>query len=117
MTKGFTVDFIEQKKELLFVAGTSLSPLALGDSFTALYQYGKSQNSKQKKGEVTLKIESILVAGEAFEEAKANESLLLALSGDGQALLDAAKALQWQSKSGRLFRSTEAALSLESDET
>jgi hypothetical protein len=89
----------------------------LGDNFTALYQYGKSQNSKQRKGVVTLKIESILVSGEPLEEAKANESLLLALSGDGQALLDAASALQWQSKSGRIFRNTEAALSLESDET
>ena len=117
MSKAFTVDFIEQKKELFFVAGTSLSPLALGDSFSALYQYGKSQSSKQAKGTIALKIESILVNGEPLESAEANQALLLALSGDGQALLEAASALQWQKKSGRIFRTTEAALSLESDET
>jgi hypothetical protein len=115
--RAFTVDFIEQKKELLFVAGISLQPLALGDNFTALYHYGKSQSSKQSKGTVALKIESIFFNGEPMDSAEANQGLLLALSGDGQALLDAAAALQWQEKGGRISRNTEAALSLESDET
>jgi hypothetical protein len=51
----FTIDFIEQKKELFFVAGLALQPIVLGDSFTAVYQYGKSQSSKQSKGTVDSK--------------------------------------------------------------
>lgn len=117
MSLAFTVDFIEVKKELIFVAGSSRSALKTGDSFSLLLQYGKSQSSKQNKGSIALKIESILQNGEALESAEANQSLLLALSGDAQALLDAAAALQWQKKSGRLFRTSEAALSLESAET
>ena len=117
MGKAFTVDFIEVKKELIFVAGSSRAALAIGDTFTALVQYGKSQSSKQAKGTITLKIESILQAGEPLEAAEANQGLLLALSGDGQALLDAAESLNWQKKSGRIIRNTEAALSLESSET
>lgn len=116
MNKAFTIDFIEVKKDLIFVAGISRTALTLGDSFSALYQYGKSQNSKQAKGTIALKIESILQAGEALDELEANQGVLLALSGDGQALLDAAEALNWQKKSGRIIRNSEAALSLESSE-
>lgn len=117
MSKAFNIDFIEQKKELLFLAGTALAPLALGDSFTLLLQYGKSASSKQNKGTVALKIAGIFVNGEPLDSVEANQGLLLALSGDGQALLDAAEALKWQKKGGRILRNTEAVLSLESAET
>jgi hypothetical protein len=55
--------------------------------------------------------------GEPMDSAEANQGVLLALSGEGQALLDAANALQWQKKAGRILRTTETTLSLESDET
>lgn len=116
MNQAFTVDFIEQKKELFFVAGISRSPLSVGDSFTALFQYGKAQNSQQAKGTIRLKIESILQNGEAVDSLNTNEAALLILAGEGQALVDAANALQWVKKSGRIMRTTEAALSLETGE-
>ena len=112
MKPEFTVGLIDQKKELLYVAGTALTSLALSDRFGVLYRDGQSAKQRQALGSVDLTIAAILVDGNPVETVEAGQTPLLALTGDSTLLHEQAEALGWRGKSGRLLRTSQAALTL-----
>jgi hypothetical protein len=114
MSREFTLDLIETKKELLYVAGVSLTALATTETFSQMNEYRKK--NKQKRADIALCIEAIILDGEPVERIEAQTSAMLVLSGDWQALIDAAKMLKWQGKGERLLRTNDTVLTL-SDET
>lgn len=112
MSIEFTIDVIEQKKNLLFVAGISLSDLALEDTFTTLLQYGTSKKSKKVLAQIDLTVQSIIVDGEPVDSLSKNSAGMIALSGDFSAIETQAQELKWRKKSGRYIRTTDMALTL-----
>lgn len=115
MRVEFTIDLIEQKKTLLFVTGTALTDLAVGDVFVQLLQYGKSKQSQKTLATISLKVETIIADGEPTDAINADSAAMLALSGDAAALQAAAQDLGWRTKKQRLIRTSEAALTIASD--
>lgn len=115
MHAEFTVDLIEQKKSLLFVTGTALTDLAVGDIFVQLLQYGKSKHSQKVLATISLKVETIIADGEPTDAISADSAAMLALSGDAAALQSAAQDLGWRNKKQRLIRTSEAALTIARD--
>lgn len=109
MSAVFTVEFIEEKGALVFVAGLSRLPLQLGMVFVAIAVEGQKAPSTTA---LHLELESIFVAGEPLDSLAADMTALLALRGDYQALVTLVKALKWQKKGGRFFRSSPEALIL-----
>src|SRR5690606_25924544 len=112
MSVEFTIDVIEQKKDLLFVAGISLTDLAVGDVFTQLYQYGTSKKSKKLLNKIDLTVQSIIVEGEPVDSLSKNSAAMIALSGDFSSIESQAQMLKWRKKSGRYIRSSDIALTL-----
>ncbi len=115
MSIEFTIDLIEVKKDLLFVTGLALSDIALQNSFTALYQYGKNKKSKKQLASIELTIETIIVDGEPVDTLTASTPAMIALSGDFTTIETEAEALRWRKKSGRLIRTSDVALTLAQD--
>jgi hypothetical protein len=111
--REFTLDLIEQKKDLLYVAGLSLTTIAVADTFSQVNEYHKKK--KQKRATFDICIESIIVAGEPIESIDAQTAAMLALSGDWQAIIEMAEKLKWRRKGRRLLRTNDIVLSL-SDE-
>ncbi|GAB5492275.1 MAG: hypothetical protein Phog2KO_24900 [Phototrophicaceae bacterium] len=112
MSLEFTIDVIEQKKDLLFVAGISLGELEINAEFSHLYQYGSSKKSKKLLSKVTLKVESIIVEGEPVDKLTQNSTGMIALSGDFSEITEQASNLKWRKKSGRFIRTSDIALTL-----
>lgn len=112
MSIEFTIDVIEQKKDLLFIAGICLDNIDLEASFTHLYQYGASKKSKKLLNKVELRVVSIIVDGEPVDSLAKNSAGMLALSGDFSSIESHAQALKWRKKSGRLIRTSDIALTL-----
>jgi GH35 family endo-1,4-beta-xylanase len=113
MPREFAIDLIEQKKELLYVVGLALSTFSLSEQFLQVNEYRKK--NKQKRAILELVVEAIIVDGEPVDRLEAQSAAMLALSGDWQAIIDCAKALNWQAKGGRFLRTSDIILSL-SDE-
>ncbi|MDQ7024147.1 MAG: hypothetical protein Q9P01_20785 [Anaerolineae bacterium] len=109
---SLTIDLIEAKGTLLFIAGTCLADIAVGDTFSVVFEDGKKAKSRQQRGIINLTIESIIIDGEPAENATAGESVLVALDGTWDALTTAANTLSWKSKSGRLIRTSNNGLTL-----
>ena len=112
MSIEFTIDVIEQKKDLLFVAGISLGELELNATFTHLYQYGNSKKSKKLLSAVVVTVVSIIVDGEPVDKLAQNSTGMIALSGDFSVITDQAQNLKWRKKSGRFIRTSNIALTL-----
>lgn len=112
MNIEFTIDVIEQKKDLLFVAGISLGDLEINASFTHLYQYGSSKKSKKLLSKVTVTIVSIIVDGEPVDALAQNSTGMIALSGEFSSITEQAYNLKWRKKSGRFIRTSDVALTL-----
>lgn len=116
MNAEFTVDLIEQKGELLFVGGSSLSPLVSTAqsplTFTTLLQDGKSAKSRRTLATVALTVETLIVDGEPGDTLAEGQAALIALRGDATPLLDAAQSLRWQVKGKRYLRTSAEALTL-----
>lgn len=112
MSIEFTIDIIEHKKDRLFITGLSLTELTIEDTFSAVYQYGKSKKSKTKIADSHLTIETIIVDGEPVSTLSVQQSAMIILVGDSQAIQDQVQALRWRKKSGRFIRTSEQALTL-----
>ena len=110
MVREFAIDLIEQKKELLYIAGVALTEIALAETFSDVNEYPKKK--KQKRANVELRIEVIIVEGEPVERVEADLAAMIALSGDWQAIVDCAETLKWKKKSGRLLRTSDIVLSV-----
>lgn len=115
MTLEFTIDLIEEKKDLFFVTGIALSDIARDECFNRLYQYGNSKKSKKQVASIELTIETIIVEGEPVDSVIANTLAMIALSGDFTAIETQAEALRWRKKGGRLIRTSDVALTLAQD--
>lgn len=113
MSHEFALELIEQKKDLLYVAGLSLTELAVSDTLSQANEYRKK--NKQKRATFNLRIESIIVDGEPIENIPAQTTAMLALSGDWQSVVEVAEKLKWRKKGKRLLRTNDIVLSL-SDE-
>lgn len=109
---AFTFELVEQKKDLLFVGGSSLGELTLEDVFVRLYQDGSHPKNRTERTSLRLQIETILVEGEPVLVLAAGQSALLALSGDAAPVLEAAAALRWKRKGNRYLRTSPEALTL-----
>lgn len=115
MSIEFTIDLIEEKKDLLFVTGIALSDIALQDCFKGLYQYGNKKKSKKQLATIELTVETIIVDGEPVDSLDANTLAMIALSGDFTAIKTQAEALRWRKKGGRLIRTSDVALTIAGD--
>jgi len=113
MSHEFAIDFIEAKKELLYLAGIALSEISAPAKFSQLNQYQKK--TQQKLATVDLQLEAIIVDGEPVEQIEADSAAMIAISGDWQTIITSAQKLGWRSKSGRLLRTSDIVLTL-SDE-
>lgn len=112
---AFVIEFVEQKKSLLYLSGAALDDLAVGQVFQRLEQGGERAKSRKKRATVALIVESIIWQGEPVETLDAPMSGMIAVSGDPQAVLDAVADLRWKRKSGRFLRTGGDALILGSD--
>ena len=110
MVAEFRLELIEEKKELLYVAGISMSALAVGNYFLQLNQYQKKK--KHKKGTFSLEVVSIIVQGEPVESIEADVSAMLALAGDWQSIPDFVEKARWRRKGQRFMRNDDSVLSL-----
>ena len=106
MSDTFSIELLEITNNMLFAGGTALSDLATSQTFTRVYEV----NSKQRKqiATVSLTIETMIMNGEPVETATKGDSVLIGLTGEWEALLEAVKTLRWQRKSGRTLRTSKA---------
>lgn len=112
MTLQLAIEFVEPKDDLLFVAGVGLTDLAVGQTFTAMVLHPAGKKKAQSAEKIALTIETLIVDGEPVENSASDASVLVALAGDGQPILEKVDALRWRRKSGRWLRTTQDVLML-----
>lgn len=106
MSDAFSIELLELKNNMLFAGGTTLSDLSPAQTFICVYEV----TGKQRKqiATVSLTLETIIMDGDPVETATKGDSVLIGLSGEWDALLNAVKKLRWQRKSGRTLRTSKA---------
>jgi hypothetical protein len=112
MTGELAFDLVEEKGDLLFVGGVALTSLAVGDRFTALYDYGDRPKQPRRCATLDLSIAALIVDGEPVASVTAQTSVLVALAGTATPIIAAVRDRRWQRKRQRYLRTTPHPLAL-----
>ena len=116
MSARLLLAMLEPQEKVLFAGGLVMAAggLSVGETFTAVSAYKGSKQSRSKQADVSLTVQTLIVDGEPVSSAADGTDVLVALSGDSAALIDAAAHLGWTHKRGRYLRSGQHALTLDS---
>ncbi len=115
MSARLLLAMLEPQEKVLFAGGLVMaSRLSVGETFTAVYAYKGSKTSRKKQADIALTVQTLIVDGEPVTSAEDGTDVLVALSGNSEALIEAAAGIGWTRKRGRYLRSGQYALTLDS---
>lgn len=114
MTPLFAIRYVEAQDDIYFVGGIALTALDVDKRLTKLLQ-ASSPKKMRSRAQLDVTIKTLILDGEPVECVEPNTSVLLGLSGEVTALLDAVQELQWRRKSGRFLHTRGDTLLLEDD--
>jgi hypothetical protein len=119
MSARLLLAMLEPQEKVLFAGGLVIASggVSAGDTFTAVYAYRGSKQSRSKQAAVSLTVQTLIIDGEPVASANDGTDVLVALSGDSTALINAADDIGWTYKRGRYLRSGQHALTLEKEDT